>query len=140
MHSVIFTIEIAVSSDEDLFSAYLFANMIASVLTLSEHLSYLSYNDAWRWHTLPRLQQFYARTRTGIVHRRFLLPALQDFQFWRDSLFLTDSTSTQVTCEQVWSLITEKKHHVFSICSGSLLGNVVRLSGVEKICRGGWPR
>ena len=38
----------------------------------------------------------------------FLLPALQNFQSCRDIPLLMDTTSTEVTYECVWSIITKK--------------------------------
>ena len=57
----------------------------------------------------------------------FLLPALQDFLFCRDITLLMDTTSTEVTDEHVWSIIT-KKHWVIFTHSSLLLGQVLSAS------------
>lgn len=126
VHLVVFPIKTPNFSDEDLFSAYLFVNMLVGVLALFEHLCYLAHNCVWRWHTLASLQHCYGGIQTGIVHTFFYL-------FCRTSSFVEISPFLWTLHPQKWLMnmfgpLSQKKHWVIFTHSSLLLGQVLSAS------------
>ena len=63
---------------------------------LCMEMAYISKSSALLWRNPDRHSS------------HFLLPVLQNFRFCRDITLLMDTTSTEVTDEHVWSIITKK--------------------------------
>ena len=66
------------------------------ITQLCMEMAYISKSSAVLWRNPDRHSSL------------FLLPALQNFQFCRDISLLMDTTSTEMTNEHVWSIITKK--------------------------------